>query len=292
MALSLIAPLLVAASLAAVLVSAFHRRLPPILATRLLASVTAVLAIAALPTLWIVSIGYLVHVPAIHTALGWCAVHFGHHGTTATPVGVAATVAAVYGSVRVGMVLRSYRRLRCDWHAAPAIAPHPEPFALTLPGRGGHVVLSSALVDLLSDSERAVVLAHEEAHGRCRHDRYFLLGRLATAAMPLLRPLSTRLQYNLERWADEHAVARCGDRRLVASTLGKVALRSSPVRGALAFHSVGIAGRVGALLVPPVRVPHRGWRALGLSVLAVVGACAVYQLHHVAAAISSLCSGL
>lgn len=291
MALSLIEPLLLAGSLAAVLVSAFHRRLPPILAARLLASVTAVLAIAALPTLWIIAVGYLVHVPEVHTVLGWCAVHVGHHGTPATPIGVAATVAALYGTVRVAMVLRTYRRLRCDWHAAPAITPHPEPFALTLPGRGGHVVLSSALVELLDEEERAVVLAHEEAHGRCRHDRYLLLGKLATAALPLLRPLSTRLQYNLERWADEHAVARCGDRRFVAATLGKVALGSRPVRGVLGFHSVGIAGRVRALLGPPVTVPHRGWRALGLGALAVVGMSGLYQLHHVAAAISSLCAG-
>lgn len=291
--LALVAPLLTATVIAAVLVSASHRRLPPILATRLLASVTAVLAIAALPTLWIVAIGYVVHVPAVHTVLGWCAVHVGHHGgATPTAIGVAATLAAVVGTVRLVKVVRAYRRLKCDWHASPAVTPHPEPFALTLPGRGGHVVLSSALVELLTEEERAVVLAHEEAHGRGRHDRYLLLGRMATAVVPFLRPLSDRLQYNLERWADEHAVARCGDRRLVAATLGKVALGAGPVRGALAFHSVGIAARVRALLAPPVRVPRRRWRMLGLGLLAVVGACGAYQLHHVAAAIGSLCGGV
>ena len=36
--------------------------------------------------------------------------------------------------------------------------------------------------------------------------------RLAAAANPMLRPLSTAVRTGIERWADEHAATRSGDR--------------------------------------------------------------------------------
>ena len=112
------------------------------------------------------------------------------------------------------------------------ITDHDQTFAFTLPGRGGQVVLSTGLIDMLDEAEQQVVLAHERAHAHHRHDRYLLTAQLAAAVMPLLRPLAGRLQFSLERWADETAVARCGDRGFVARTLGKVALRRITPAGA------------------------------------------------------------
>ena len=80
----------------------------------------------------------------------------------------------------------------------------------------------------------------------------------------------------------------CGDRELVAVTLGKVALCSNPTTVA-GFAGLGVAARMGALLAPPVpspRFPH----LVGLwSSLAVAAAFGVYQLHHVEQLLVGLC---
>lgn len=94
-------------------------------------------------------------------------------------------------------------------------------------GPAGRVVISTAMLALLDDEERAVVLAHEHAHGVHRHDRYLLLATLTSALFPPLGHLSPRLQFGLERRADEDAArAADGDRRLVARTIAKVAVGS------------------------------------------------------------------
>ena len=76
------------------------------------------------------------------------------------------------------------------------------------------------------------------------------------------------MEYTVERWADEHAAVVTGDRRLVAETIGQVALLASPGRPTAAV-SLGIIGprtrrvsvawagpvprRVAALLTAPPR---------------------------------------
>jgi hypothetical protein len=85
-------------------------------------------------------------------------------------------------------------------------------------------------IDLLDEDEQRIVLAHERAHAHYRHDRYLLAAEPAAAALPPLRALARRVNYSIERWADEAAAAICGDRRLVAITLGKVHCRPTPRR--------------------------------------------------------------
>jgi hypothetical protein len=110
--------------------------------------------------------------------------------------------------------------------------------------------------------------------------------------VPFLRPLSSRLRFSLERWADEAAVvANDGDRRLVARTLGKVALNTMSPAMALGFGGVGVPARVAALLSPPVGRPAKVnllgmWLAIGA--VAVLG---LYQLHHLAQLVAALCPG-
>ena len=285
---SLLLPLIVATILA-LLVSSVHRRLPPVLAARLVMVTLIVVVTAAIPTLWIVSLGYLAHVPFLDVGLSWCAKVFGIHQRIPAWIGVPSLVLTVVGAGRVVRVVRTFRRLRHDQPGPVEIVGHVKPFAFALPGRGGHVVLSSGLVDLLTDAERAVVLAHEVAHTRHRHDRYLLVGQIATAAVPVLRPLTSRVQFSLERWADEAAAHECGDRRFVAQTLGKVALHDISPSRTLSFAGLGVTARVAALLTPPTADPTSSMLAALWVSIATTGVLALFQLHHLAGLLAALC---
>ncbi len=203
-------PLIVVLVLA-MAVTATHRRLPPVTSARTLTTALAIVAMAAAPTIWILSLGYVAHIPLLGGRLDWCAETLGVHDPIPAWVGLPALFLTVVGVVRVRAVLTSYRRLRHDHAGAVEIAEHVQPFAFTLPGRGGHVILSTGLVEILDGAEQAVVLAHEHTHARHRHDRYLLTAQLAAAIMPPLRALTSRLQFSLERWADEMAVVHCGN---------------------------------------------------------------------------------
>jgi Zn-dependent protease with chaperone function len=287
---SLVLPLMVAVGLA-IVVTASHRRLPPVLAAQAVTITLAVVALAAAPTVWIVAFGFVSHLPVLGGRLAWCAEAVGVHGSVPFWVGVPAVAVAVAGVVRVRAVLRGHRRLRHDHPGGIEIAEHAKPFAFTLPGRGGHVVLSSGLIDMLDEAEQGVVLAHERAHASHRHDRYLLTAQLAAALVPMLRPLAGRLQFSLERWADELAVAHCGDRAFVGRTLGKVALRSVAPAGVANLAGLGVPARVAALLGPPT-MPLRSSTQLALwGAIAMTVVFAAYQLHHLALLITALCPG-
>lgn len=284
----LLVPLAAAIALA-VLVTATHRRLPPVLASRTVTITLGVVVVAAVPTLWIVSLGYLAHMPLFDGRLEWCAKAFGVHDPIPSSAGLPALAITISGIVRVRSVLKTYRLLRHDHPGSVEVTDHDRPFAFTLPGRGGHVVMSAALVAMLDDAEQEVVLAHETAHARHRHDRYLLTAQLAAAIVPALRPLAARLRFSLERWADESAVDECGDRRFVAHTLGKVALHSVSPVGALSFAGLGVPARVAALLSPPTITPRSSSLVVLWGAISVAGAMAVFQLHHLGGLITALC---
>ena len=109
--------------------------------------------------------------------------------------------------------------------------------------------------------------------------------------------MARSVEYTVERWADEHAATVTGDRRLVAETIGQVALLARPRRHPAARVALGMvrprtrrvsvawAGpvprRVAALLTAP---PRRRTVLLAASaaivVLAGVGALeAARDLH-------------
>lgn len=283
-------PLVVAMILAAI-VTATHRRLPPVTAARTVTVTLLVVVAAAVPTLWIVSLGYLAHLPLLGGRLEWCAKAIGVHDPIPWWVGLPALVVTVAGVVRARSVIRCFRELRHDQPGGVEITEHVRPFAFTLPGRGGHVIVSSALLQMLDESEQSVVLAHERAHAAHRHDRYLLVAQFAAAVVPPLRPLAGRLQFSLERWADESAVVHCGDRGLVARTLGKVALRSSAPIGVMPFAGLGVPARVAALLSPPMSPLRSGAHAALWSAILLTGALAGFQLHHLTRLITALCPG-
>jgi len=287
MAGSLAFPLLVTLAVAAIATSA-HRRLPPRLATRFVSMSLVLVVLAAVPTALVVAIAFLAHAPVIGVGFEWCAQAMGLHGSVPVWLGLPVVALIAVGAVRSSRLLRQHRTFRLDESRPIHVAHSHKPYAVTLPGRAGQIVISTAMVDLLDDDEQRIVLAHEQAHARFRHDRYLLTAELAAAALPPLRALAKRVNYSIERWADEAAAAACGDRKLVAITLGKVALQTNPPTVA-GFSGLGVASRMGALLEPPIPNPRRGQLLALWSSLAVTAGFSLYQLHHLERLLTALC---
>jgi len=281
-------PLAVALLLTGVL-SATHRALRPRDAVRAMTAALMVTSIAALSSLWVLSLGFLSHSRYTEPALGWCSAMLGVHADVPALIGLPAVAVSAFGLVRAVRLFAATTRLRCATAHGVDVVDGEALFAYTLPGPAGRVVISTAMLALLDDEESAVVLAHEHAHGVHRHDRYLLLATLTSALFPPLGHLSRRLQFGLERWADEDAArAMDGDRRLVARTIAKVAVGSpSQHAPALGITGLGATGRVRMLLQPPrVRPWSRVWASCALLATTTIAA---YQLHHVAALITALC---
>ena len=284
---SLAFPLLVTVSVAAVATSA-HRRLPPRLATRFVTIALVLVILAALPTALVVAVAFLAHAPVVGFGFEWCAQAMGLHGSVPAWLGAPVVVLIAVGAVRAFRLLRQHRALRVE-HTRPIHVAHShKPYAVTLPGRAGLIVISTAMVELLDEDEQRIVVAHERAHAHYRHDRYLLTAEFAAAVLPPLRALAKRVNYSIERWADEAAAAACGDRRLVAITLGKVALQTNPPTVA-GFSGLGVASRMGALLEPPVPNPHRIHVVALWSSIVVTAGFSVYQLHHLERLLTALC---
>lgn len=280
---SLLLPLLMALALAAIVATVQHR-LPPQLAARSAVVTLAVVAASGVPTLWIVSLEYLSHVPMLRGVLHWCGESAGAHPRIPRSMGLPIVAVAAVGAARGARVLQSNRRLRSTRPGSIEVASHNRAFAYTLPGPGGRIVVSRGLVDLLDIEEQAVVIAHEHAHARYRHDRYLLIGQFAAAAIPPLRPLTSRLRYSLERWADESAAEHCGDRAFVARTIGKAALHTATPAGVLGFGGLGVPARVSALLSPSMLRPRSTCIAGLWLLIAATGGVAAVQLRILVAA--------
>ena len=191
--------------------------------------------------------------------------------------GMAAALLLTAAAVAVAVVIRARARALAESYRRAAsmapggrvvVAPGHSIEAYALPGSPGRIVVSGRLLDALNDRGRAALLAHEHAHLAGRHHLFTTVAHLAAAANPLLLPVARAVDYTVERWADERAAAITGDRRLVASTIGQVALLSAPrparLRATLAMtgargRAVSLAWacpvprRVAALLAPPPR---------------------------------------
>jgi hypothetical protein len=289
---TLITPLVTALIIVA-LTTTTHRRLRPEIATRFIAAAILMLLVAAIPTNLVIAVAYLAHVPIIGVGVRWCTQALGVHGAVSAWLGIPAVTLLIAGCWRVTRLIRLRRSLCCHGDQHVDLIESSQPFAVTLPGTAGNILVSTSLWDSLDDQERQVVLAHEQAHARHRHDRFLLIAGLASAALPPLHHLAQRLRFTVERWADEEAARHCGDRELVAITLGKVAMNPAPsLAGAsitAGFASLGVAGRMAALLAPPRRHLARSrvfalWTSLG-----VAAAAAFVQLHHLERLVPAFC---
>lgn len=217
-----------------------------------------------------------------------------HHEVGAVE-GVGSVLVLLAMAVRVGIVLRRrHQATRGTAGRRISIVPTREPIAYAAPGRPGCVVVSTGLLSSLEPSERQVVFAHERAHLHQGHHRYLLVGSLANAVVPLLRPLVNRLRLAMERCADEEAVAVLGgDRQLVARAITKAALTTSSYGGLVpAFGGGSVVARVDALIGVP---RGKASTTIGLAVvvagtLTAIGAGSV-QLHHLWVLFDHICHG-
>ena len=267
---------------AAYLTTSVHRRLRPDLAAKTSAIALATLLLAAVPTLWLIGSSGLAHLGIRSPFADWSQHLLPTMGPTGAVVGMVALMLMVAGVVRTSCVLRRQRSLRATEPAGVEILPTGVVFACTLPGPAGNIVLSEGLVAALDERELEAVVAHERAHARHRHDRYLLLAALAGALLPMIRSLVERLEFSLERWADDEAALDVDDRRVVATAIARVAIAGShPLPSVLGIARLGAAARAESLLAP---APQSGvatpvFVISGLALSATI-ASAVYQLHH------------
>ncbi|MGZ0147466.1 M56 family metallopeptidase [Kribbella sp. WER1] len=130
------------------------------------------------------------------------------------------------------------------------------PDAFSTPQPAGRVIVTSGLLRALDPRQRAVLLAHEKSHLVHHHAWWNLAAGLAAAVNPVLRPAARAAATAVERWADEDAARAVGDRRLVATTLVRVAqLQTRFAHPAPLVAATGgdLETRVRALLAPPPR---------------------------------------
>jgi hypothetical protein len=268
------------------------RWLRPAESVPLLAFAGLVTALAAGLSLCVLTVTTAAQLPAIAALGHWSVVVL----QAAVPVPL--PVAWVAGSVVAILLFASARRLTLGgqqlWVARQisrdlggqarglVVVDGDRAEAFAVPGAGGRVVVSTAMLHALSGPERRVLLEHEVSHLRRQHHLYVLIAELSSAANPLLRPLASAVRSGVERWADEDAAASVGDRRLAARALAKASLAHSNSlrsgstgwstqwlsRAALAMGDHATVGRVRALLAPePAR---RRSVAVALALLVVV----------------------
>jgi hypothetical protein len=269
---------------------ALGRRLPPSTATRLLVAGNVVVAAGVSFILAVVAFTWVGQAPEVAEMGPWSGATL--RATSPIPAGPAAisavlvTAAAVSATLaavrRIGSLVRINRACRGLGDPHRAVVVHdPRPDAFTTPGPAGRIVVTTGLLRVLDPDEKRAVLAHETAHLTHNHAWWKLASELSAAANPLLRPAARSIATAVERWADEDAAATVGDRRLVATTVGRVALLktgSAPMPGAGPAATDGdVVARVQALLEPAPRRRPLTLVALVLLVIAIAGPAAAVQ---------------
>jgi Zn-dependent protease with chaperone function len=174
------------------------------------------------------------------------------------PVALVAAVLLVWGGVRLIRDVRlrtgTHRRLRTAGSPQHdlVVADWSAPMAVAVPGRPGHVLVTSGILRLLDADEQRVLFAHERAHLAHRHNRLVSLTAASAAVNPLLIPVRRTVAYLVERWADEEAATVVSDRALTAQTVARAALATvaSGPEAALGMHGGTAVHRVQALIAP------------------------------------------
>jgi len=249
-------------------------RLPPAVATWLLAGSAVALAAASSTVLGLLALTALLRVPMAAAVGHWSLRVVRANDPTSLPIAlVAGALLAVTGVFacralwhRVGALAAAYQEARCLPGGGQVVVTADDAAdAYTLPGWPCRIVITAGMMRALSHPEREVLLAHERAHATGLHYLFTTAARLAAAVNPLLRPVATTVGYTVERWADERAAAATGDRSLAARAIARAALavaaapptRTGPaialgaVTSGPAMRRAGpVPRRVAALLLP------------------------------------------
>jgi Zn-dependent protease with chaperone function len=265
-------------------------RVEPLRAARVAYVVLVVAVFAAIPlgVFWV--IGLFVQLPIVGTFIHDYLHVNGVHSTSLSWWGVLLGAWMLTSIWRSIWLVRSHRRMgRTFDNNSEMIIESDDVFAYTMPGRSRSIVLSRGLVSKLTAPEVSVVIAHERAHARLRHDRALLVGQLCVIVLPFMRPLLSRLEFALERIADEAAVTVCGSRQLVARTLASVALGKGGPSGVAGMARTGVSARVLALNVGNRKLSSAADLAISLVVCSTL-ILGFVQWRYVLAAVMTICT--
>lgn len=259
-------------------------RMRPAVATRIVTVFVVLSALAVLWSLVLVTFATTIEIHGIAERIPWCHDYFQTHTDRPSLIGGLSALFLVASVAAGTRVARHHRRLRAhDDDDGVAVLGSAIPTAFALPGRPGQIVVSRGMLQLLDGDERRALLAHERAHLDLHHHRYLRATELATAFLPMLRPVVNRVRLATERWADEEAAREVGDRRLVARALARAALAQPKVQfGLLGMSDSGVVERVEALLAAPP-TPRRLMEsafAIAASCTALLLLLSVEQVHH------------
>jgi Zn-dependent protease with chaperone function len=300
--LPLVLPLLAAAA-----ARPLAGRLPPAVASWLLAGSALVLAAASSAVLGLLALTALLRIPLAAAAGGMSVRVLSRDAPASLPIAVAAGALLAASATaagralwrRAGAVAVAFGQARRLPGADQLVVTDDETAdAYTLPGWPCRIVVTAGMMRALTPAERQVLLAHEQTHAAWFHYLFTSAARVAAAANPLLRPVATAVGYTVERWADERAARVTGNRPLAARAIAQAAIAAmaDPSRGprhpnpAVALGAVrgergrgrpGLWGRPGpvprrvaALLRPPPR-PHLVLLTVAVLLVAVSGISAL-----------------
>lgn len=285
--LAVVSPVIVVV-LVALGLSSLHSRLRPLIASRMLLILLVIGAFAALPVIFNFVIGALFEIPFFGS---W--MHDGAHVRN-FHVDIGGTFAIIvlcyltYLLFKLIKLNRSYRSSRFLSTSEIVVVEHENPFAFVTPGLNGEITISSALVEMLSPSELQIVVAHETAHRQGRHDRILLIGNICIAIVPFMRFVLRRLEFSLERIADDCAAKFIGSRKLVARTLTRVALSDNLPALTMGISKVGVAARIVALTNESGRMTQRNLAMLWALVFSLLP-LTLLQWHHVVESLRMVC---
>src|SRR6266511_3398306 len=211
---------------------AVSRRLPPAAATRLLVPAGVLAAASGVFILGVLAFTWIGQFPLVAAQGAWSPTAL--RSDSPVPPGPAIVSGALVGLAALSLMLTSARRvwaLLAVHHSCRdltaigglVVLDDDRPDAFTTPQPAGRIVVTTGLLRTLDPPEQRVLLAHETSHLTHHHAWWNLAADLAAAVNPLLRPAARAVATAVERWADEDAARTVGDRRLVASTLVRVA---------------------------------------------------------------------
>ncbi|WP_309615866.1 M48 family metalloprotease [Salinibacterium sp.] len=269
------------------------RRLAPAAATRLLSAVAVVSAAATTGTLVLLAVGGMIKVaPLFGIGASREALIDGRDGVP-WPVGVAGVVMLLVLIMRISLTVSRERRIVKDLNelvdehrGGLMVLDDPRFYAYAVPVGMGTIIVSTAMLNSLTENERKALLAHERAHLKHRHRLHRTITSLAAATNPLLNRVHREMELQTERWADETAAAQT-TRAVTATSLAKAALAStgSP-KAALAYVSNHVRDRITALAVPP---PISNWnQAVPIAIAGVVISVALLDAVHACATVLAL----
>ncbi|MBT8241413.1 MAG: M56 family metallopeptidase [Acidimicrobiia bacterium] len=250
---------------------------------RVLSIIAAITASTAFVVIALATAGFFARSAMVLALIKWCPLIPLHHevGVFESLIATALLGAALM-RIRGVVQQRRWAVAGTEGHRIQVLDTD-QPIAYAAPGNPGCVVVSNGLLGALDVRGRQVLFAHERAHLHQNHHRYLLLGAIAVAVVPPLRPLVEQLRLATERAADEAAVeAMEGDRELVAVSIARAALATTDYAGTVgAFGGGSIPFRVNALLDEPLSARVTGTAmAITVAVAAATVAASSVQLHH------------